>query len=115
MAGRARPRCAGQAVALGVEPPACGRGLAPAGFHPSRNTVGPAMPAWITRAALPVAGDRGPWCWPTLSHAFGLDLNFGSYFDQVLHRRPSQENSYGNPSMRPHGVPAATETRILRA
>ena len=29
------------------------------GFHPSRDTAWPAAPAGFTRAALPVAGDRG--------------------------------------------------------
>ena len=52
------PALWGQAVALRAEPPSLSRRLAPSGFHPSRNTVRPAMPALTKTAALPVAGGR---------------------------------------------------------
>ena len=60
------PRCAGRAVVLRIEPRTCGPCLDPAGLPslarsspPLRGvTIGPAVPAVITKAARPVAGDR---------------------------------------------------------
>jgi hypothetical protein len=51
------PTARGQAVVLRIEPL---RVSTQTGFHPSRNVARPAAPAVITKAALPVAGDRGP-------------------------------------------------------
>ena len=51
------PAAQGRAVVLRIEP----LRVSPLpGFRPSRNTARPAAPAVITKAALPVAGDRGP-------------------------------------------------------
>ena len=50
------PAARGRAVVLRIEPQ-CVSPLT--GFHPSRNTARPAAPAFITKAARPVAGDRG--------------------------------------------------------
>ena len=55
--GRA-PASQGRAFVLRIEPRRFAPGLDPSGFNPSRNTAKPAAPAFITKAALPVAGDR---------------------------------------------------------
>lgn len=52
----AAPRCAGPGCRAAHR---AALRLDPSGFHPLRNTARPAAPAVTTKAALPVAGDRG--------------------------------------------------------